>query len=304
MAPNDKIRLLQDISGLSQSELALKIGVTFAALNRWVNKKSIPRKSAVFKIDKLLEKYGVKVNNETRSVSAKKSAVEALQKKHRFILKKILTRQDLIDELSLQITYNSNAIEGSTLTKEETREVVFENLSLSRPTLNEQLEAKNHHKAFLFLLEHLKTGGAITETLAKVLHKIMLSGIRDDAGMYRRNPVRIVGSFVPTANYLRVPELIKKLFKKKIEGDKINFIARFHADFEKIHPFADGNGRTGRLILIGMLLKEDLVPAIITKKKRGEYYRALQKAQLDENYEPILEYILDSVLKGYRIITL
>src|SRR3989338_1979703 len=117
MSPNEKIRLLQDISGLSQSELARDVGVTFAAYNRCVNKKSI--------------------------------------------LKKILARPDLIEELSLQITYNSNAIEGSSLSKEETREVIFENLALSRPTLNEQLEAKNHHKAFLFLLKHLKRRGKV-----------------------------------------------------------------------------------------------------------------------------------------------
>ena len=302
MSPNEKIRLLQDISGLSQSELARDVGVTFAAYNRWVNKKAIPRKEALLKIDRLLEKYGVKIDLKLSPVFAKKSAIEVFQKKHPSILKKILARPDLIEELSLQITYNSNAIEGSSLSKEETREVIFENLALSRPTLNEQLEAKNHHKAFLFLLKHLKRRGKVTETFMRDLHKILLAGIRDDAGLFRRESVRIVGSYVPTANYLKVPLLIKKLFDKRPERDKIDFISSFHADFEKIHPFADGNGRTGRLILLAMLLTENMAPAIITKKGRKEYYRALQKAQLEDNYEPILEYILNAVLRGYRII--
>ena len=202
----------------------------------------------------------------------------------------------------MQITYNSNAIEGSTLSKEETHEIIFDNITLSRPTLYEQLEAKNHHKAFLFLLTHLMSGGKITEKLAKDLHKILLSGIKDDAGNYRGQPVRILGSFVPTANYLKVPELMKKLFAKKNGKEKLDFAICFHADFEKIHPFSDGNGRTGRLLLIGMLLKENIAPPIISKKKRIEYYKALQKAQLEENYESILEYIYNAIFKGYNLI--
>ncbi len=302
MNPKEKVKLLQGLSGLTQSELARKVGVTFAALNRWANEKAMPRAEALRKIDALLLQFGVKASTTTSILSAKRLAVDAQQKKSGNIIKKILGRKDLIDELSLHITYNSNAIEGSTLTKEETREVILDNMALSRPSLNEQIEAKNHHRAFLYLLSHLKSGGAITESFAKNIHKILLSGIRDDAGMYRRHPVRIVGSYVPTANYLRVPELVKKLFEKKLGSDRIYSVARFHADFEKIHPFADGNGRTGRLILIGMLLKENFAPPVITKKGRGAYYHALQKAQLEENYKFIEEHITDAVLRGYKIL--
>ena len=80
-------------------------------------------------------------------------------------------------------------------------------------------------------------------------------GIRDDAGQYRAHPVRITGSFVPTANYLKVPQLMKELFMRKRQGDFLKNSAYFHANFEKIHPFGDGNGRVGRLLLIGMTLK-------------------------------------------------
>ena len=302
MPINQKIKLLLELSGFSQSELASKIGVTFAAFNRWLNNKAAPRKNAIQRIDSLLGKYGVKTDQKISFLSAKKLAIEKLRQKNKNILGKILARGDLIDELSLQITYNSNAIEGSTLSEKETREIIFDGRALSRPTLNEQLEAKNHHKAFLFLLSYLKAVGKIKEKLAKDLHKILLAGIKEDAGNYRRQPVRILGSFVPTANYLKVPELIKKLFTRKNKKEKLDFAVHFHVDFEKIHPFSDGNGRTGRLLLIGMLLQENIAPPIISKKKRAGYYKALQEAQLAENYEPILECVCDAILRGYKII--
>lgn len=130
-----------------------------------------------------------------------------------------------------------------------------------------------------------------------------MAGIRDDAGIYRFHGVHITGSYVPTANYLKIPKLIKNLFAIKYKGGIIESAARFHAEFEKIHPFADGNGRIGRLLLIGMLLKNNIAPAIITKKRRPEYYKVLQQAQLHENFEPLEIFTYEAVLEGYKIIS-
>ncbi len=294
----EKLCLLQEISGRTQTELAKEIGVSFVAFNNWWTGKAVPRTSALQKIANLLASYGV-VSDVNQSASlAKKELVVSLSKKHKNILKKLLSRTDLVDELSLQITYNSNAIEGSTLSVEDTANIIFENKTLRNKTVNEQLEAKNHDKAFRYLLAYLAKGKVISESLAKELHRILMAGIRDDAGSYRFHPVRIVGSYVPTANYMKVPDLMKKLFAKKALLDAIIFSADFHAKFEQIHPFGDGNGRTGRLILIGQLLERNIAPAIITKKTRKAYYHSLKRAQLDEIFDPIREYICDSIIRG------
>jgi len=303
----DKLKTLQLLSGKTQAELALLLGVTTLAFSNWWNGKSLPRKNALRKIDGALLKYGISdsvksIKNES-GLSIQKRAVFSIAKKHRNIFKKIISRTDLVDELSLQITYNSNAIEGSTLTREDAKNVIFENKVLGNKTLIEQLEAKNHDKAFRYLLKSLENKEQVGELLVKKLHKILLAGIRDDAGMYRSDAVRIVGSYVPTANHIKVPDLMKKLFTEKFaEKDTLNRVSRFHANFEKIHPFADGNGRVGRLLMIGILLYSDMAPAIITKKRRPEYYKALQQAQLHENFNPIENFICEAVLEGYKII--
>ncbi len=298
----EKLQLLQEITGKTQTELAHDLGVTFVAFNNWWTGKSLPRRDAQIKIDKLLASNNVAVVGYKSILRTKKDLIDSLSAKNRNIINKITSRVDLVDELSLQITYNSNAIEGSTLTIEDTASVIFDKKTLGNKTLNEQLEAKNHDKAFRYLLQILSDKKPINEALSKELHKILLSGIRDDAGMYRTHPVRITGSFVPTANYLKIPQLMKELFAKTMQNDFLVHVSRFHADFEKIHPFADGNGRVGRLLLIGMLLKENIAPAIITKKKRPEYYKALQKAQLKEEYEAIELFICDAIIEGYKII--
>lgn len=299
----EKLQLLQEISGKTQTQLADEIGVSFVAFNNWWTGKALPRKNTEEKINKLLFAHGASFEKQNSVLEVKKQLILNLSKKHKNILNKILTRTDLIDELSLQITYNSNAIEGSTLTIEDTASVIFDKKTLGNKTLNEQLEAKNHDKAFRYLLEVLSKKHPIQESLAKELHKILMAGIREDAGQYRAHPVRITGSFVPTANYLKIPQLMKELFMQKKMGDFLKNLSHFHADFEKIHPFSDGNGRVGRLLLIGMLLEKNTAPAIIKKKKRPEYYKALQNAQLKEQYDAIELFVCNAIFEGYKIIT-
>lgn len=299
----EKLQLLQDISGKTQSQLADMLGVSFVAFNGWWTGKASPRKSSIVRIDKLLSSFGVSVNkNKDSAFEIKKALILDLAKQQKNILNKIVKRIDLVDELSLQMTYNSNAIEGSTLSIKDTAAVIFDKKSLGNKTLNEQLEAKNHDKAFRYLLKLIIRKEQIKESLAKDLHKILMAGIREDAGEYRRHPVRITGSFVPTANYLKVPQLMKELFSQNKPKDLIKHSAHFHADFEKIHPFSDGNGRVGRLLLVGMLLKENIFPAIVTKKKRVEYYKALQKAQLKEDYSAIELFVCSAIITGHKIV--
>ncbi len=295
MSIKDRLQLLQEISGKSQTKLAQELGVSFVAFNNWWTEKAIPRKNAEAKINKMLISLGINLGKQNSIFETKKEFILNLAEKNKNILNKILARSDLIDDLSLQITYNSNAIEGSTLSIAETASVIFDKQTLGNKTINEQLEAKNHDKAFRYLLAVISKKEKIKESLACELHKILMAGIRDDAGQYRTHPVRITGSYVPTANYLKVPQLIKDLFNSKFEKDTLKQASHFHADFEKIHPFSDGNGRVGRLLLIGMLLKNNIAPAIIKKKKRPEYYKALQKAQLKDEYDALELFVLNAI---------
>ena len=150
-----KLKLLQQISGLSQASLAQQLGVSFVAFNRWMKGRALPRRKAQERIDALFrECLGLTVI-PPEALAAKKAAVMAKTKKHKGVLRTILEHPDIRDAFILLLTYTSNSIEGSTLTEAETAVVLFQNAALADKTLQEQLEAKNHQTALLYLFDHL-----------------------------------------------------------------------------------------------------------------------------------------------------
>jgi len=216
------------------------------------------------------------------------------------IISTILNRQDIYEDLVLNITYHTNNIEGSTLTKIETQTILFDHNSQVNKPVKEILEAKNHQIAFDYLLSHLSRNKKIDEAFILKLHNILMVGTLSNAGIYRYHNVRIVGSNVPTANYLSIPKLMKELILKinNSKTDTIAESAKIHAEFEQIHPYSDGNGRVGRLILIAQLLQHNLPPAIITKKSKLNYYKFLSKAQISKDFNQLEEYICDAIMLG------
>ena len=132
-----------------------------------------------------------------------------------------------------------------------------------------------------------------------------MNGIHSDAGFYRRHGVRIIGANVPTANYVKIPYLMEELVKSIYEKTEniVYHVAVIHSNFEKIHPFGDGNGRVGRLIMSAMLLKENIPPCIIIQKEKHKYYSCLNKAQLNDDFTFLEEFILDGILDGYKVLT-
>ena len=298
----EQIQLIQKVTGLTQEELALKLDVTFAALNRWMNDKAVPRELVKKKINDLyLELTGQKEIAKDIS-SAKRQFIE--NKKHKNILKEIITNPDIKDQFTLSLTYNSNSIEGSTLSENETAAILFHKKSLPSKSLTEHLEAKNHQTALEYLFNHLLKKEHIDENLILKLHSILMNGIHSDAGFYRRHGVRIIGSNVPTANYVKVPALMEHLVNEinKKSKDVISHVALIHSKFEQIHPFGDGNGRVGRLIMNAMLLKENIAPAIIKQKEKYKYYASLNKAQTREDFSPLTELLTDAIIDGFKIL--
>ena len=204
----------------------------------------------------------------------------------------------------MSLTYNSNRIEGSTLSEGETAAIMFQNAALPDKALVEQLEVKNHQAALQFLFQYLVENKPLSEELVLKLHGILMNAIKPDAGNYRYHGVRIMGTDVPTANYLKIPELMKELVKdiNKKTDNIIGHIADVHSRFEKIHPFSDGNGRIGRLIIHAMSLSNNLAPVVILQEKRRLYTTYLNKAQTRNDLSLLEDFISDAILEGYRIL--
>jgi Fic family protein len=171
-------------------------------------------------------------------------------------------------------------------------------------SLIEQLEAKNHQTALNYLFEHIIQKKEIDEGLVLKLHGILMNSIRPDAGAYRRHGVRITGVNLPTANYLRIPDLVPKVLAdvSKKTKDVIALSASVHSRFEQIHPFSDGNGRIGRLLMNAMLLKENFAPAVIRQEQKQLYYTYLYKAQTKEDYSQLEDFLCDTVSDGFRVL--
>lgn len=304
MTQKEKLQLILKLSGLTQAQLANRLGVTFAAVNRWINGKATPRQKAQAKIDELYKEYSGEKQIPETALAAKKAIVLKKRKAHSNALKEIMDNPDIRDQFYLSLTYHSNRIEGSTLSEGETAAILFQNAALPNKSLIEQLEVKNHQAALEHLFQHLAEKKALDEELILKLHSVLMNAIRSDAGKYRDHGVRIMGTHVPTANHLKVPTLMKELARdmNHKRGDVIAHISDVHSYFEKIHPFADGNGRVGRLLMNAMSLRENLAPVVILQEKRRFYTAYLNKAQMKDDLGLLEDFVCDSILEGYSIL--
>jgi len=299
-----KLKIIQKRLGLTQTKLAERFGVSFVAFNNWWTGKSNPRKKAELMIDDLyLEVTGQKTISSEK-LKIKKQTLKKRANNHKNIINEILKNKDIYDEFVLKLTYHSNSIEGSTLTEPDTAAILFDNVFLPNKTLIEQLEAKNHQTALNYLFDYVSRNGKINENLILKLHGILMNGIRSDAGVYRNHGVRIVGVDLPTANYLRVPDLIKSVISNlgKIKKDIISISASTHSSFEQIHPFSDGNGRIGRLLMNAILLKNNLAPAVIHQQQKQLYYTYLYKAQTKDDQSQLEDFLCDAIFAGFDIL--
>lgn len=299
----EKLQIIKILSGLTQEKLAKELGVSFVTLNSWINGKSKPQLSKAESINKLFFKYtGVKF--EAGEKFNKKALILKKRNKYKSVIKYILNRANLYDRFVLSLTYNTNHIEGNSLNEAETAAVLFRNETIYNKSLIEHLEVKNHQMAIRFLFNELAKGNKIEEELILKLHEILLKGISDDAGFYRRHRGRMVGSNVPSANYLQLPSLMTDLIVdiQKKPKDIISHVAYINSRFEAIHPFATGNGRIGRLIMSALLISHNFPPAIIKAKEKKFYFSYLRKSQLNNDFFDLENFICDSVLNSYQLL--
>ena len=190
----------------------------------------------------------------------------------------------LNEEFIVEYTYNSNAIEGNTLTLRET-DLVLRGLTIDQKPLKDHMEAVGHKKAFEYVSELVKDNVPISENVIKQIHFLVLADKKDDRGVYRRVPVRIMGAqHEPVQPYLIEPKMEQLLLDFKESSEHIvTKLARFHIEFEGIHPFIDGNGRTGRLLVNLELMKAGYPPIDIKFTDRITYYNAFDEYHVKHN---------------------
>jgi len=206
------------------------------------------------------------------------------------------------DALDIEYTYESNRIEGNTLTLQETALVVNEGVTISGKSMREHLEAINHTEAINYIKDIAKRDIEINERTIKEIHSLILHGIdRENAGRYRTVPVMISGStYMPPQPYLIEKQMEDFMIRfKQMEEEKVHPVlvaAYLHDELVRIHPFIDGNGRTSRLLMNLYLLRNGYV--IITLKGSNDakvgYYKALEKSHAEHLTEDFQQLVVEA----------
>ncbi|MDA1292575.1 MAG: Fic family protein [bacterium] len=206
----------------------------------------------------------------------------------------------LREQMQIEMTYNSNAIEGNSLTLRETWLVLHEGMTIKGKPLKDHLEAKDHQEALNFLYEQVSGKRCtISEHLIRQLHHLVVQDTEKEyAGRYRSGAVMIGGAKHMPPDALDVPRLMTELIENFRKNEKnlhpVVLSALLHHTLVAIHPFFDGNGRTSRLVMNVTLMRHGFPLAIILKADRKKYYTVLQKAD-DGDSGPLVLFIAQAV---------
>lgn len=288
----------------SQDDLAYRLGVSPKTLSFWITGKSQPRDKYLEKIQGLY--FDIVGRTEVDRQYLANLKLKALTT--HLDLRELLNNEDLLKTTTLYLTYHTNTIEGSTMTLDDVATVLDdENAVIANKSYREQAEARNHRAAFLFLLEQLRTEGknfTWSRDLILETHQRLMNSLLDDAGKFRKYGVRILGSSVARANYLSVPKKIDDLiaYMNTPADDIVEKLAQTHAIFELIHPFGDGNGRTGRLIMFTQAMQYGIVPPLVLKERKRAYYKYLEHADKTTDYDLLSMFIAESILSTDRLL--
>lgn len=189
--------------------------------------------------------------------------------------------------------HNSTAIEGNTLTLIETKVLLEDEISVGNKSLREIYEVVNHNKAFAYVKKCISENKQLDENIVKDIHSILMENILV-GGVYRNVEVRITGAKhkppAPSEMYYQIKEFFSNI-NSKSDLNPIELAAWTHAEFVKIHPFIDGNGRTSRLIMNYQLMRNEFLPVSINKEDRLEYFNLLEEYAVNGNLAPFVDFI-------------
>lgn len=210
--------------------------------------------------------------------------------------------QRLREEFIIESSYNSNAIEGNTITLRETMLILKEGVTIAEKPIREHLDIIGFKDAFNYIYELVANNEPLTERTIKDIHSLVLMSNAENRGVYRKIPARILGAEnEPAPPYLIAEEmvaLIAKYQQKLTALHPLEAISWLHLAFESIHPFIDGNGRTGRLLLNFELLKQGYLPVDIKFTDRAKYYQCFDEYhQNQQDVSALLSLITDYELK-------
>lgn len=294
----DKIKTYRELNKMTQNEIAEILEVSTATISKYEsgllepNIESLKRLAQTFNItiDELIK-------DEEKFDISKVNILKTLREQ-----KEIKLKGNLYSNTQITFAYNTNHIEGSTLTEDQTRYIYETNTLLAEKDsitdLDDVLETVNHFKLVDYMLDIADE--KLTEEIIKKFHKILKEGTSDS-----RKDWFVVGDYKKLANEVgglktsypkNVARDIKKLLEwyESLKEVTINEIIEFHAKFEKIHPFQDGNGRVGRIIAFKECLKFNIIPFIILDKDKLFYYRGLNQYQKNKEKG----YLIDTCLNA------
>lgn len=207
----------------------------------------------------------------------------------------------LREQFEIEMTYNSNAIEGNSLTLKETYLVIHEGLTIKGKPLKDHLEAKDHHEALEFLYELVQQNSqpTLSELLIRQLHQLVMNKTDEEyAGKYRTSNVLIGGADHTPPDVLQVPGEMRRLMgwftKERKHLHPVELAAFLHHKLVYIHPFFDGNGRTARLVMNIVLMRAGYPLVVILKNDRKKYYRVLEAADKG-NYTLLMKFVMQAV---------
>ena len=191
--------------------------------------------------------------------------------------------REYIDDLLVRIAYHSSAIEGNTISLADTVTILLHETIPGKVSKREFYEIENHKQALEYVIYQLENNESLSLNIVRGIHTQLMDHLNFDRGMWKTHDNAIVGADFNTASAHDVPYLMKqwidnlnyRLHQSKTDEEKIKHILEMHIDFERIHPFSDGNGRTGRLLIIYSLLEHDISPIIIPVDLKSDYIRFL-----------------------------
>lgn len=272
----EKLKKILKKNNLTKSDLCCKVGVSSRTIAKVAKGENIN--------DNVIKKIATFLNVDYGDIINSNNILRTLRDE-----KKLKLQGSLYHETQIRLTYNSNHIEGSHLTQEQTR-YIFETQTIgelpSNINIDDIIEANNHFRCIDYIIDFTMEG--LTEAFIINLQLLLMQGTSHErkfgAGQYKKLPNTVGG--IDTTYPENVAKEMEKLllWYNSIKTITLEDIVEFHYRFETIHPFQDGNGRTGRLIMFKECLKNNIVPFYIDDRFKAQYYQGLQQWHEEKNY--------------------